>query len=165
MELRECQDDMILLSPPCSCSSQGATQAASLHFCSAKAPEREFLQSAAVPGPSQTAVVLCAENGPVGDWGSTLTLCNDRAQGSAHPLPSACAWLHGVFRLHEQPYVHEPPLYAPHGLMDWAAVQMSGNARKYLAVCEKTPTDAVKLNYDARNPFDLCSITFTPVYR
>lgn len=42
---------------------------------------------------------------------------------------------------------------------------MSANARKYLAVCEKTPKDAVKLNYDPRNPFDLCSLTYTPVYR
>jgi coatomer protein complex subunit alpha (xenin) len=34
-----------------------------------------------------------------------------------------------------------------------------------LALCEKTPVDAVPLNYDPRNPFDLCSITFTPIYR
>ena len=34
-----------------------------------------------------------------------------------------------------------------------------------LAACEKTPTDAVPLNYDPRNPFDVCSITFTPIYR
>ena len=47
----------------------------------------------------------------------------------------------------------------------WDFAQMSGNARKYLTACERTPTDAVQLNYDARNPFDLCSLTFTPVYR
>lgn len=46
-----------------------------------------------------------------------------------------------------------------------AGVQMSDSARQLLAVCEKNPSDAVQLNYDARNPFDLCSITFTPIYR
>lgn len=44
-------------------------------------------------------------------------------------------------------------------------VQMSDSARQLLAVCEKNPSDAVQLNYDARNPFDLCSTTFTPIYR
>ena len=34
-----------------------------------------------------------------------------------------------------------------------------------LAVCERNPSDAVQLKYDPRNPFDLCSITFTPIYR
>ena len=34
-----------------------------------------------------------------------------------------------------------------------------------LAACEKAPTDAVQLNYDPRNPFDVCSLTFTPIYR
>jgi coatomer protein complex subunit alpha (xenin) len=34
-----------------------------------------------------------------------------------------------------------------------------------LAACEKNPTDAVKVNYDPRNPFDLCAITFTPIYK
>ena len=42
---------------------------------------------------------------------------------------------------------------------------MSDSARQLLAVCEKNPSDAVQLNYDPRNPFDLCSITFTPIYR
>ena len=42
---------------------------------------------------------------------------------------------------------------------------MSDSARQVLAVCEKNPSDAVQLNYDARNPFDLCSVTFTPIYR
>lgn len=44
-------------------------------------------------------------------------------------------------------------------------MQMSDSARQLLAVCEKNPSDAVQLNYDPRNPFDLCSITFTPIYR
>ena len=43
--------------------------------------------------------------------------------------------------------------------------QIAQQARQLLAACEKGPTDAVQLNYDARNPFDLRSITFTPIYR
>lgn len=31
--------------------------------------------------------------------------------------------------------------------------------------CERTPTDEVELNYDPRNPFDTCPMTFTPIYR
>ncbi len=46
-----------------------------------------------------------------------------------------------------------------------AFVQMSDSARQMLAVCERNPSDAVQLKYDPRNPFDLCSITFTPIYR
>ena len=42
---------------------------------------------------------------------------------------------------------------------------MSDTARQFLAVCERNSSDAVELDYDARNPFDLCSITFTPIYR
>lgn len=38
-------------------------------------------------------------------------------------------------------------------------------ARQVLTACEKTPTDAHKINYDPRNPFDICSLTFTPVYK
>ena len=44
-------------------------------------------------------------------------------------------------------------------------MQFTQQAHQILGVCEKTPTDATPLNYDARNPFDLCSITFTPIYR
>ncbi|KAL4423494.1 hypothetical protein ABPG77_003627 [Micractinium sp. CCAP 211/92] len=43
--------------------------------------------------------------------------------------------------------------------------KMAAQARQVLAACEKSPTDAVQLNYDPRNPFDICSITFTPIYR
>ena len=46
-----------------------------------------------------------------------------------------------------------------------ACVQMSDSARQMLAVCERSPSDAVQLKYDPRNPFDLCSVTFTPIYR
>ena len=42
---------------------------------------------------------------------------------------------------------------------------MAQQARQVLAACEKTPTDAEQLNYDPRNPFDICSLTFTPIYR
>lgn len=38
-------------------------------------------------------------------------------------------------------------------------------ARTVLAACEKAPSDAIKINYDPRNPFDLCSVTFTPIYK
>ena len=44
-------------------------------------------------------------------------------------------------------------------------MQIAQQARQYLAACEKSPTDAVQVDYDPRNPFDLCSITFTPIYR
>ncbi|KAI7840084.1 hypothetical protein COHA_006214 [Chlorella ohadii] len=43
--------------------------------------------------------------------------------------------------------------------------KMAAQARQVLAACEKQPTDAEQLNYDARNPFDICSVTFTPIYR
>ena len=46
-----------------------------------------------------------------------------------------------------------------------AALQMAQQARQVLAACEKAPTDAVAVQYDSRNPFDVCSITFTPIYR
>lgn len=42
---------------------------------------------------------------------------------------------------------------------------MAQQARQVLAACEKAPTDAVVVNYDPRNPFDICSLTFTPIYR
>jgi len=43
--------------------------------------------------------------------------------------------------------------------------KIADQARQVLAACEKAPTDAVKINYDPRNPFDICSITFSPVYK
>ncbi len=45
------------------------------------------------------------------------------------------------------------------------ARQMAQQARQVLAACEKSPSDAIKLDYDPRNPFDVCSVTFTPIYR
>lgn len=44
-------------------------------------------------------------------------------------------------------------------------MQTAQKARQVLAACEKSPTDAAQLNYDPLNPFDICSITFTPIYR
>eukprot|EP01024_Parvocaulis_polyphysoides_P013881 TRINITY_DN15503_c0_g1_i3.p2 TRINITY_DN15503_c0_g1~~TRINITY_DN15503_c0_g1_i3.p2 ORF type:complete len:288 (-),score=19.14 TRINITY_DN15503_c0_g1_i3:654-1517(-) len=43
--------------------------------------------------------------------------------------------------------------------------KFSQQARQVLAACEKSPQDTIELDYDARNPFDICSITFTPIYR
>jgi coatomer protein complex subunit alpha (xenin) len=43
--------------------------------------------------------------------------------------------------------------------------KMSQQAQQVLMACEKTPGDAVPLDYDPRNPYDLCSVTFTPIYR
>ena len=44
-------------------------------------------------------------------------------------------------------------------------VQMAQQAKQVLMACERTPTDEVELNYDPRNPFDTCPMTFTPIYR
>ena len=44
-------------------------------------------------------------------------------------------------------------------------LQLGQKARQVLQACERTPTDALDINYDPRNPFDLCSLTFTPIYR
>eukprot|EP00798_Chlamydomonas_sp_ICE-L_P024535 gene24536-10140_t len=43
--------------------------------------------------------------------------------------------------------------------------KIAEQARQVLTACEKTPTDALKINYDPRNPFDICCITFTPIYK
>lgn len=50
-------------------------------------------------------------------------------------------------------------------MLSVAFLQTAQKARQVLAACEKSPTDAVQLNYDPLNPFDNCSITFTPIYR
>lgn len=44
-------------------------------------------------------------------------------------------------------------------------MQMAAQAKQVLAACEKNPVDEIPLNYDPRNPFDLCTVTFTPIYR
>ncbi len=38
-------------------------------------------------------------------------------------------------------------------------------ARQVLTACEKAPADAVRINYDPRNPFDIDSINFLPIYK
>jgi coatomer protein complex subunit alpha (xenin) len=43
--------------------------------------------------------------------------------------------------------------------------QAASKARQVLSACEANPTDAFKINYDPRNPFDLCAMTFVPIYR
>lgn len=37
--------------------------------------------------------------------------------------------------------------------------------RKVLQACEKTPSDAHQLAYDAHNPFSVCAATYRPIYR
>jgi len=46
-----------------------------------------------------------------------------------------------------------------------SVAQWSQNARQALAQCEKSPEDAVQINYDARNPFDVDCLSFAPIYR
>jgi coatomer protein complex subunit alpha (xenin) len=42
---------------------------------------------------------------------------------------------------------------------------MAQQARQVLTACEAAPADAVPVNYDPRNPFDIDCLTFTPIYR
>lgn len=58
------------------------------------------------------------------------------------------------------------PFPSPPRLLELnAGAKIAEQARTVLAACEKNPTDAIKLNYDPRNPFDLCALTFTPIYK
>ncbi len=43
--------------------------------------------------------------------------------------------------------------------------KLAAQARQVLAACERAPVDEAPVEYDPRNPFDLCSITWTPIYR
>ncbi|KAI9207062.1 coatomer WD associated region-domain-containing protein [Polychytrium aggregatum] len=38
-------------------------------------------------------------------------------------------------------------------------------AQKLLALCERTPTDEIQLDYDQYNPFVVCGSSFSPIYR
>lgn len=38
-------------------------------------------------------------------------------------------------------------------------------ARQVLTACDKAPADAIKINYDPRNPFDIDCINFLPIYK
>jgi len=42
---------------------------------------------------------------------------------------------------------------------------VGAKTRKLLQACERSPTDAVALNYDQHNPFDICGASYTPIYR
>ena len=44
-------------------------------------------------------------------------------------------------------------------------VQVRQDTQRLLSVCEQRGTDTVQLDYDPHRPFDICSITFTPIYR
>ena len=44
-------------------------------------------------------------------------------------------------------------------------VQIQTLAKQVLSGCEQKGTDKLQLDYDPRNPFDICSATFTPIYR
>eukprot|EP00955_Chlamydomonas_euryale_P112071 366110-Chlamydomonas_euryale.AAC.14 len=50
-------------------------------------------------------------------------------------------------------------------LMQSLGREIAEQVRGVLATCEKSPTDAVKINYDPRNPFDICSLTWQPIYK
>ena len=43
--------------------------------------------------------------------------------------------------------------------------EVAQQTRKVLAACEKNPTDAVELQYDQHNPFDICAKSYIPIYR
>ena len=52
--------------------------------------------------------------------------------------------------------------------LTWPAMcplQMATQAQQVMMACEKSRGNAVQLDYDPRNPFDVCSLTFTPIYR
>jgi coatomer subunit alpha len=34
-----------------------------------------------------------------------------------------------------------------------------------VAFCDKNDSDAERMNYDERNPFVICSLSFVPIYR
>ncbi|CAO1311217.1 unnamed protein product [Diamesa hyperborea] len=42
---------------------------------------------------------------------------------------------------------------------------IASQARKMLQACEAQPTDEHQLQYDEHNPFNLCAITYKPIYR
>jgi len=75
------------------------------------------------------------------------------------PLFSSLSALSSCKRMHT--YTH-----APCRLLELSPGQkIADQARQVLTACEKAPNDAVRIEYDPRNPFDICSITFTPIYR
>lgn len=43
--------------------------------------------------------------------------------------------------------------------------EVSQQVRKILQACDKNPIDEQKLDYDEHNPFTLCGISYTPIYK
>ncbi|XP_047539702.1 coatomer subunit alpha isoform X1 [Vanessa atalanta] len=43
--------------------------------------------------------------------------------------------------------------------------EVAQQARKILQACEKTPTDEHQLLYDEHNPFNICGLSYKPIYR
>jgi len=43
--------------------------------------------------------------------------------------------------------------------------EVAQQTRKILQACDKNTTNAVKLQYDELNPFTICAISYTPLYR
>lgn len=43
--------------------------------------------------------------------------------------------------------------------------EVSQQARKVLQACEKKPDDEHRIEYDERNPFNICGYSYTPIYR
>ncbi|XP_041985120.1 coatomer subunit alpha isoform X2 [Aricia agestis] len=43
--------------------------------------------------------------------------------------------------------------------------EVAQQARKILQACEKSPTDEHQLLYDEHNPFSICGLSYTPIYR
>lgn len=43
--------------------------------------------------------------------------------------------------------------------------EVAQQARKILQACDKNPVDEFQLEYDEQNPFNLCGISYKPIYR
>ena len=43
--------------------------------------------------------------------------------------------------------------------------EIASEARKVAKFAEQNPQDETRLDYDERNPFVVCGITFTPIYK
>ena len=43
--------------------------------------------------------------------------------------------------------------------------EVAQQTRKILQACDKNPTEEHKLNYDEHNPFNICTVSFVPIYK
>lgn len=43
--------------------------------------------------------------------------------------------------------------------------ELATKSKKILQACDKSPTDAVDLDYDQHNPFNVCGKTYKPIYK